>query len=53
LQWAARWSFHPETLAAGFLGLAALAGPHSVDQRPGQPPSGAQSRHYRIGVASR
>ncbi|MDF2739229.1 MAG: hypothetical protein K0S88_595 [Actinomycetia bacterium] len=25
LQWAAIWSFHPETLAAGFLGLAALA----------------------------
>ena len=25
LQWAAVWSFHPETLAAGFLGLAALA----------------------------
>jgi uncharacterized membrane protein len=25
LQWAAIWSFHPETLAAAFLGLAALA----------------------------
>jgi hypothetical protein len=25
VQWAAVWSFHPETLAAGFLGLAALA----------------------------
>jgi uncharacterized membrane protein len=25
LQWAAIWHFHPETLAAGFLGLAALA----------------------------
>jgi uncharacterized membrane protein len=25
LQWAAVWHFHPETLAAGFLGLAALA----------------------------
>jgi uncharacterized membrane protein len=25
VQWAAIWSFHPETLAAGFLGLAALA----------------------------
>jgi uncharacterized membrane protein len=25
LQWAAVWGFHPETLAAGFLGLAALA----------------------------
>jgi uncharacterized membrane protein len=25
LQWAAVWQFHPETLAAGFLGLAALA----------------------------
>jgi uncharacterized membrane protein len=28
LQWAAIWSFHPETLAAGFLGLAALAADH-------------------------
>jgi uncharacterized membrane protein len=25
LQWASIWHFHPETLAAGFLGLAALA----------------------------
>jgi uncharacterized membrane protein len=25
MQWAAIWHFHPETLAAGFLGLAALA----------------------------
>jgi uncharacterized membrane protein len=25
VQWAAIWHFHPETLAAGFLGLAALA----------------------------
>jgi uncharacterized membrane protein len=25
MQWAAVWHFHPETLAAGFLGLAALA----------------------------
>lgn len=25
VQWAAVWHFHPETLAAGFLGLAALA----------------------------
>jgi hypothetical protein len=24
LQWASIWHFHPETLAAGFLGLAAL-----------------------------